>query len=178
MDLDQCHVIQFLNRKGLKLESIAAELSRTYGQDVYERPSIKYWMHQLKLGRTDLKRLHVGGRSALDDIDAGIFLLLCKLAFPSIRIIAEALAISASTGYSHLIERMRFNNYLLRWIPHVLTEELWKKRVDLSKELLQLLESQQRFGFRDIVTGDESWFLQNYERRRIWCLPGDEVPNG
>jgi hypothetical protein len=41
---------------------------------------------------------------------------------------------------------------------------------------LRLLEGQQRFGFRDIVTGDEFWFLQNYEHRQIWCLPGDEVP--
>jgi hypothetical protein len=81
-------------------------------------------MHQLKLGRTDLKTLRVGGRPALDDIDPEIFSLLRKYPFASIRIIAEALAIPASTVYSHLIERMRFKNYLLRWIPHVLTEEL------------------------------------------------------
>jgi hypothetical protein len=71
---------------------------------------------------------------------------------------------------------MGFKKDWLRWIPHVLTEELGKKRVDLSKELLQLLESQHRFGFRDTVTGDKSWFLQNYEPWQIWCLSGDEVP--
>jgi hypothetical protein len=175
MDLEQPYVIQFLDRKGLKLEPIAAELSSTYGQDADERSSIKYRMDQLKVGRTNLKTLDVGGRPALNDIDAEIFSLLRKYPFASICIIAEALAIPASTVYSHLIERMRFRNYLLRWIPHVLTEELRKKRVDLSKESLQLLESQQRFGFRDIVTRDEFWFLQNYEHRQIWCLPGDEV---
>jgi hypothetical protein len=36
MHLEQHHVIQFLDRKGLKLDSIAAELSGTYGQDAYE----------------------------------------------------------------------------------------------------------------------------------------------
>jgi hypothetical protein len=35
----------------------------------------------------------------------------------------------------------------------------------LSKELLQLLRNEQRVGFRDVVTGDESWFLQHYEYR-------------
>jgi hypothetical protein len=142
MDLEQRHVIKFLYCKGLKLGSIAAEFSSPCGQDAYERPSIKYWMHQLKLGRTDFKKLQVGGKPALDDIDAGIFSLLGKYPFAAVRIIAEALAICASRVYSHLIERMRFKNDLLRWIPHALTKELRKKRVILSKELLQLLESQ------------------------------------
>jgi hypothetical protein len=114
MDLEQYHVIQFLDRKGLKLEPIAAELLSTYEQDAYERSSIKYWMHQLKLGRTDLKTLYVGGRPALDDINAEVFWLLRKYPLASIRIIAEALAIPASTVYSHLIERMGFKNHLLQ----------------------------------------------------------------
>jgi hypothetical protein len=61
MDLKQHHVIQFLDCKGLKLDSIAAELSSTYGQDVYERASIKHWLDQLKRGRTDLRTGHGGG---------------------------------------------------------------------------------------------------------------------
>jgi hypothetical protein len=101
MDLEHRHVIQFLHRKGLKLELIVAELSSTYGQDAYERSSIKYWMPQLKLGRTDLKMMHVGERPALDDSAAEMFSLLCKSPFDSIRIITEALAIPASTVYSH-----------------------------------------------------------------------------
>jgi hypothetical protein len=62
---------------------------------------------------------------------------------------------------------MGFKKDWLRWIPHVLTEEFRKKRVDLLKELLQLLETQHRFGFRDTVMGDKSWFLQNYEHWQI-----------
>jgi hypothetical protein len=61
VDLEQRHVIQFLSRKGLKLDWIAAELSGTHGQDASERASITYWLHQLKLGRTGLKTRHVGG---------------------------------------------------------------------------------------------------------------------
>jgi hypothetical protein len=34
----------------------------------------------------------------------------------------------------------------------------------------------QRVGFCDIVTGDESWFLQHDKNRQVWCLPRDEVP--
>jgi hypothetical protein len=176
MDLEQRHVIQFLSRKSLKLDAIAVELSGTYGQEAEERARIKYWLRQLKLGRTDLKTRHVGGRPPLGDIDTEIFSLLRKYPFASIRVIAEALAVSASTVYSHLIERIGFKNDLLRWIPHVLTDDPRQRRVDLSRELLQLLRSQQRVGLHDMVTEDESWFLQHYKHRQIWCLPGDEVP--
>jgi hypothetical protein len=39
-----------------------------------------------------------------------------------------------------------------------------------------VLESQQTVGFRDIVTGDESWFLQRYHHRQIWCISVNEIP--
>jgi hypothetical protein len=38
----------------------------------------------------------------------------------------------------------------------MLASELRHKRVELSSQLPQVLESQQRVGFRVIVTGDES----------------------
>jgi hypothetical protein len=41
----------------------------------------------------------------------------------------------------------------------MLTDQLRQKRAELAGQFLQVLESQQKVGFRDIVTGDESWFL-------------------
>jgi hypothetical protein len=165
MDLEERHVIKFLHLKGLKLEAIAVELADAYGQDAYTKPSIKYWVHQIKLGRTDLTTQHIGGRPTLDDIDAEILSALRKYPFSSVRTIGDSLGIPASNGYSHVVERSGFKSYLLRWIRHMLTAELRHKRVELSKQLLSVLESQQRVGFRDIVTGDESWFLQHYDHR-------------
>jgi hypothetical protein len=43
----------------------------------------------------------------------------------------------------------------------MLTSELQQKPVELSSQLLRVLESQQRVRFHDIVTGDESWFLSS-----------------
>jgi hypothetical protein len=53
---------------------------------------------------------------------------------------------------------------------------LRQERVQLSPQRLEVIESQQRIGFRDVVTGDESWFLQHYAHRQIWCVSADEVP--
>jgi hypothetical protein len=39
-----------------------------------------------------------------------------------------------------------------------------------------VLEGQLILGFCDIVTGDESWFLEHYDHRQIWCGSADEAP--
>jgi hypothetical protein len=76
MEVEQRCIIKFLHLKGLKLGDIVVELSTLYGEDAYTRMSIKYWPHQLKLGRTDLTTQYVGGRPYLDDTDAEILSVL------------------------------------------------------------------------------------------------------
>jgi hypothetical protein len=132
MDLEQRHVIWFRHFKGLKLDAIAAELVETYGPEAHAKPSIKYWIHQIKLGRIDLTNQHSGGRPTLDDIDAEILAALRKFPFSSVPTIGDSLGIPASTVYSHLVERIGFKNYILRWVPHMWTGELREKRVQLS----------------------------------------------
>jgi hypothetical protein len=108
---------------------------------------------------------HAGGRPPLDDIDTEFLLFFRKYPLSSVWTIAESLEIPASTIYLRLVEKFGLKIFLLRWVPHTSTSELWQTRVELSSQLLLVLESQQRVGFRDIVTGDESYFLQHYDHR-------------
>jgi hypothetical protein len=122
MEVEQRCIIKFLHLKGLILGYIVVELSILYGEDAYTQPSIKYRLHQLKLGRTDLTTQHVGGRPYLDDTDAEIPSVLRISSFSSVQTIAESLGIPASTVYLHLVEKIGFKNYFLRWVSHMLTE--------------------------------------------------------
>jgi hypothetical protein len=99
-----------------------------------------------------------------------------KHTFSSVRTIAESLAIPVSRFYSHLVEKISLKIFLLCWVPHALTSGLRQKRIELSNQLLLVLESQQRVGFNDIVAGHESWFFQYYHHQQIWCISADEVP--
>jgi hypothetical protein len=65
-----------LRIKGLKFGEIAKELSNAYGLDACTPPSIKYQLHRILLGRTDLRTQHAGGRPLFDDIDAEMLSLL------------------------------------------------------------------------------------------------------
>jgi hypothetical protein len=45
-----------------------------------------------------------------------------------------------------------------RWVPHLLSNDQKKLRVDPSRKLFSLLEKYGEHNFEGIATGDESWF--------------------
>jgi hypothetical protein len=108
VELEQRDMIKILHVKGLKLDESATELSSTDGQAASAPPSIKYRLHQIKLGRTDLQTHHVGGRPPLEDNDAELIFVLRKFLFSSVRTIAESWNIHASTISDHLVEKTNF----------------------------------------------------------------------
>ena len=67
-------------------------------------------------------------------------------------------------------------NIQARWIPKLLTEEQKKKRLDVSRHLLQSYQHDKNYLDR-IVTGDESYIF--YEQpdtprtTRVWVAPGE-----
>ena len=65
-----------------------------------------------------------------------------------------------------------------RWIPHYLSPENRKKRVDICKEnLAKFSEGKWRLG--DVVTGDESWFYLRQVGRKsnnaTWVAEGEHA---
>jgi hypothetical protein len=105
--------------QSLKLDEIATELFNTDDRDVHAPPNIKYWLHRIKLGRTDLQTQHVGGRPHLDDVDAEIISVLLKLPFSSVRTTADSLNIHASRIYTHLAEKIGLDIFPLLVSPHI-----------------------------------------------------------
>jgi hypothetical protein len=117
MELEQRHFIKFLHVKGLKLGEIAMELSDIYSRDAHALPSIRYRLHQIKLGGANLQGQHVGRRPPLDDIDAEIISVLWKFLFSSVRTIAYSLNISASMTHTHLVEKIDLKIFYIVRLP-------------------------------------------------------------
>jgi hypothetical protein len=129
-----------LHIKAIKPQEIATELSIAYGQNAYERRSIKYSLHRVKLSRSDLQRRHTGGRPPLDDVDAEILSFLRKLLFSSVPTTDDSLNVAVSTIDSRLVKTIGLEIVLLYWAPQMLTAELPQKRDGRAGQLLRVLE--------------------------------------
>ena len=77
----------------------------------------------------------------------------------SVRMLANELNIDHITVIHHLTQSLNMKYVNLKWVPHFLTQEQKLKRIELSRQILDVLEEEERTGFEFILTGDESWLV-------------------
>jgi hypothetical protein len=65
MEIEQRHVVSYLNRKGMELSMIVAELAAVYHEDAFDEKRVKYWLHEMKFHRSDLNDRPSSGRPFL-----------------------------------------------------------------------------------------------------------------
>jgi hypothetical protein len=104
-------------------------------------------------------------RSSLDDVDAKILAILNKSTFESACSIAERLRIGHATVLEYLHVSIGFKSFHLRWVPHLLTDDLRQKRKEHASAILPFLYAAQHDRWHNLVTGDESWFFFNISPR-------------
>jgi histone-lysine N-methyltransferase SETMAR len=61
-------------------------------------------------------------------------------------------------------------------VPHRLSDDQKAARATLARELLSLLEQQERRAWHDLIPLDESWFYFSTDREMIWLAPGETTP--
>ena len=96
--------------------------------------------------------------------------------YASIREIADNLHESISTVWRYVTQRLGRVFKASRWVPHLLTEEQKLKRVHDSQALYEVLIQCQSRQFRNILTGDQSWFSFTYGMKGAWVMPEDDNP--
>jgi hypothetical protein len=63
-----------------------------------------------------------------------------------------------------------------KWVPHFLDDDLRAKRLEGARQLLDVLQTQERCHFRDLIPGDETWVYLDMKPGTIW-LPADaDIP--
>jgi hypothetical protein len=103
------------------------------------------------------------GRPRIDFFDIQILSSLEKQPFHSAYSLAEILDVSQTTILNHLRDSLGMKLFHLRWIPTQLTEQLRASRIQKYQELLPVRERMEANEFRNILTGDESWFVLEYQ---------------
>jgi transposase len=168
-------VIEFLLLEGCAGDEIAIRLRNVYGEDAYSRATVFRWITEVRRGNEELRNEGRPGRPCRHEIDAVIRSILRDEPNASLRTIAERLAISPETVRTHL-SRIGYTLKALRWIPHTLTSDLKQVRLTMCLELLPKLRAHAHNNWRELVTGDESWFYHEYVRDRIWTASDENTP--
>jgi hypothetical protein len=83
--------------------------------------------------------------------------MLEKIPFESARSIAHAFGVDHTTVLHHLQEKLGLKSYHLRWVPHLLTDELKAKQKEFARLMIPYIFAAKRDGWRHFVTRNESW---------------------
>lgn len=157
-------------RLGRRTVEALANIRRSMGQGVLTLRSIQIWFRRFQENRTELDERPRPGRPIEIDLDA-LKALIEEDPRQSLR------SLAAELGCSHMtIERQLVGlgktwkcGY---WVPHELTQQQFKDRVDAC---LELLSSHRTLDWMtNIVTGDEKWVTYvNYRHKRQWLGAGE-----
>jgi hypothetical protein len=54
MGTEQRYMVSYLHHNGMNLPAIIAELAAVYRGEAFDENRVKYWLHEIKLHRSDL----------------------------------------------------------------------------------------------------------------------------
>jgi hypothetical protein len=162
MEVEQRIIIRFLYRERAEPRDIHARLSAHFGDAACSLRSVQCWCRYIRQGRELLDDEPRSGRPPIDFFDIQILSSLEKQPFHSAYSPAEILDVSHTTILNHLRDSLGMKLFHLRWIPNQPMEQLRTTRTQKCQELLPLLEKVEANKFRNVLTGDETWFMLEY----------------
>ena len=98
----------------------------------------------------------------------------------TVRDIARKVGISLSTVHLILKKHLKVRKISARWVPHLLTDEQKRQRVNVAKKLLQMFPKYDKKQFANVVTGDETWvhYFEPVRKvsNKIWATKHSKRP--
>lgn len=148
------------------------KMQRAYGTHCPSESLVRKWFKEFEDGRIDVYDLPRSGRPKLFEKVDEVKKVIDEFPFASCRYIAHIINIDKNTVKRILIEDLHMKKVLFRWVPNNLTESQKKMRVELSAQLLSLLNSFSMNQIKKVITADESWFFLYYTIDGMWRYGG------
>jgi hypothetical protein len=147
--------VLYLHLKGLKPTDIHRDLIDTLGGEAVSYPTVSRYIRETKFTVPKTLDYKFAPPPQLPDSDTAILLALEEQPFASVRTLARLTHLPKSTVYRRLTRSLGFRVRHLRWVPHILTVAHRHDRIQLSGQLLSLLQKEKRNFWKNIVTLDE-----------------------
>ena len=164
----------FLEKRSCK--EIQNKLEIEFGKHAYKQSTIYKHLKRLRLGlpqteQPSHKKQYIDEQLLItirDEVE--------KNDFFSVRSLAYKLNTHPSLIYRYLTVHLHRVFKYTQWVPHSLNFFQKKERMEKSFELFQVLKKSKHNSYRNIITGDQSWFIYSYPPDGAWVLQGDEAP--
>lgn len=106
--------------------------------------------------------------------------LVTEVPLSIVKELSAASGVSVGTIHTILHEDLQMQNWDARWVPHFLSEDFRKRRVECSCQLLNDFEPNGPKLLCDIVTDDETWLcfygIPNKRCNKAWVGPDGDWP--
>jgi hypothetical protein len=156
--MDRRSIVLYLHLKRLSADAIHDDLAATLGLKAVAYSTVTRYLCGAKLGTAEVTLDPEPRSPHRDDADGDVFAALGERPFSSVRKLARATHIPRATVYRRLTKSLGFVRrlFLLRWVPHLLSDAQKVRRVELSLSFLRMLEVQRQKAWHDVVTLGES----------------------
>ncbi|XP_062582211.1 histone-lysine N-methyltransferase SETMAR-like [Saccostrea cucullata] len=142
------------------VKQIFTELGEVYGSDKVSYETVHRWRQKFLTGTESVKDAAKSGRpvtvSGKRNVSKVKEIIESDGRY-TVRDIAKAVGISLSRVHFILKRILKVRKISARWIPHILTDDQKKVRIQTAKRLLKMFPNFNQRQFANIVTGDETW---------------------
>ena len=157
-------------------EEIEETLNRKFGEQAMKSSTIYQKMRLVRCGQDITSKREYHSERVDTQLAIAIQQVLEEFPFSSVRSIARDLLEPSSTIHRYLVEILHLKYRVSRWLPHTLSDSQMKQRVEDSNALFDILEKSKHTGYRNLITGDQTWLLYQYHPKGKWCLESEERP--
>lgn len=170
-------------RRGLTSGQSHESLAKALGNDAPKLHTVEVWFHKFREGIFSFEDAPRSGRPkeavTPENVDRVRELIKVhrNITYEEIE---EELGIGANAVHSILHDHLGVKKMVSRWIPHLLSSDQKRHRVEWCQFMLQKFNEGQSKRVADIVTGDETW-LFNYDPGTkaddtVWVFEGEPHP--
>ena len=137
---------RYLFLKDMKAKDILREINSIFTSTFISQSTIYKWINKFKDGGKSVDDASREGRPRMIGLSEKVDEILRNNEFISARELAKILSVDKNTITKVLREDLSMLKVNMHWIPHILTDELKHKRVNVAKTMLKTLQSAHNLG--------------------------------
>lgn len=173
---EQKAFVQKMVLEGHNKDEIENALNIEFGRRAMKSSTIYEKIRLVRCGQDITKPREYHSDRGDEQLVSTIRNLLDEFPFSSVRSISHDIKVPSSTVYYYLTQVLQLKYRITRWLPYKLFDDQLNERVIQSNALFDILDKSKHTGYRNIITGDQTWLLYQYHPKGKWCVESEEGP--